>query len=355
MVVGIKDIAAYVGLSTSTVSRALNGYDDVAAETVKRVRDAASRLGYYPSASARNLRRQRTDKIGLALLYDSAYSTYNEFFAELIRLVAATAEKHDYNLVLFTHIGQEPTRLKRIAQTREVDGLLVMGDTPGLDGALSDLLSAEMPVVIIGRTPDHPAISFVYPDMQQAARLALRHLVELGHRRIGHISFVSSSRYSRDRYLAYRGALDELGLPFDGRLVAYASLEPESGARAMADLLALGEPPSAVYAYNDRLAIEVLQFLARRGLRVPQELAVIGFDDIRSARMTMPPLSTIRYSLNRIAEQAVSALLRPRAERDAAPLRLKLPVELVIRQSTAGQDRDDRRQSLLERSAMPAS
>ncbi len=104
MVVGIKDIAAYLGLSTSTVSRALNGYDDVAAETVRRVRHASLQLGYYPSASARNLRRQRTDKIGIALLFGSAFTTFNEFFAEVIRLVAAAAEKQNYNLVLYTHM-----------------------------------------------------------------------------------------------------------------------------------------------------------------------------------------------------------------------------------------------------------
>jgi LacI family repressor for deo operon, udp, cdd, tsx, nupC, and nupG len=339
MVVGIKDIAAYLELSTSTVSRALNGYDDVAAETVKRVRQAAEDLGYYPSASARNLRRRRTDKIGLALLYDSAYATFNEFFAEMIRLAAVAAERHDYNLVLYTHASQYPARLLKIAQTREVDGLLLLGDMPGIDAAIDGFVKAKMPFVVVGRMADNPAASCISPDVPAAARLALQHLVSLGHRRIGHISFVRTSRYSADRTVSYRTALEEFDLPFDPDLVAYASLEPESGARAMEALLALKSPPTAVTTYNDRLAIEALHYLARRGLRVPEDMAVVGYDDIRSAKMTNPPLTTIRYSLDCIADQAVSALLARQADADpyGQPVRSVVPVELVIRQSTAGQ------------------
>jgi LacI family transcriptional regulator len=336
MVVGIKDIAAYVGLSTSTVSRALNGYDDVAVDTVRRVQQAAGELGYYPSASARNLRCRRTEKIGLALLFDSAFATYNEFFAELIRLVAAAANRHDTNVVLYTHAGEDPSELTRIAQTREVDGLLVLGDMPGLDAALRRCQAAGMPFVILARMVDDPRMSCVSMDYQEAARLALSHLVGLGHRRIAYISFSNSSRYSRDRTACYSSALAELGLRYDARLVAYASLQPGSGAQAMEALLALDEPPTAVYLYNDRLAIEVLQHLGQREVRVPQEVALVGFDDIRSARMTNPSLTTVRYSLDMIAEQAVCAVLQQRAEPGAPPVRRVLPVELVVRQSTMG-------------------
>ena len=165
MVVGIKDIAAYVGLSTSTVSRALNGYEDVAVETVERVQRAARELGYYPSASARNLRRQRTDKIGLALLFDSAFATFNEFFAELIRLVAAAAYRYDTNLVLYTHAAAELGELTRIAQTREVDGLLVLGDVPGLDDTLRGFRGAGMPLVVLGRMVEDPTVSCISMDV----------------------------------------------------------------------------------------------------------------------------------------------------------------------------------------------
>jgi LacI family transcriptional regulator len=336
MVVGIKDIAAYLGLSTSTVSRALNGYDDVAAETVRRVRQASLQLGYFPSASARNLRRQCTDRIGLALLFGSAFTTSNEYFAEVIRLVAAAAEKHDDNLVLYTRVGDDPRKLARLAQTREVDGLILLGDVPGVDEAIQGLLAAQMPLVILGRPAEHLAVDYVTADTRQGARLALEHLAGLGHRRIGYISFSSASRYSLDRLAAYRAALAEVGAPFDERLVAYASLEPESGARAIETLLALPEPPTAVYVYNDRLAIEVLQHLSQRGAAVPKDLAVVGFDDIRAARHTAPPLTTIRYPLAEMAESAVSLLLARQAEPAGAPARLILPVELVVRQSTIG-------------------
>ncbi len=334
MVVGIKDIAAYLGLSTSTVSRALNGYDDVAAETVKRVRQAALQLGYYPSAAARNLRRRRTEMIGLALLFGSAYSTFNEFFAEVIRLVAAAAERRNYNLVLYTRSGDDPCRLARLAQTREVDGLLVLGDAPGIDAAIQSLQATGMPVIILGRAVENPEVGFITPNILQAARLALAHLVACGRQRIGYISFVKTSRYSQDRLAAYRTAMIEMGLTCDDDLVAYASLEPESGAQAIEALLARPDPPTAVYVYNDRLAIEVLQHLRRRQLHVPRDIAVIGFDDIRSARLTTPPLTTIRYPLAEIAEQAVGALLHHQAAGRTEPIRLILPVELIVRGST---------------------
>ncbi|MGC8780032.1 MAG: LacI family DNA-binding transcriptional regulator, partial [Anaerolineae bacterium] len=301
-----------------------------------RVRQAAQELGYYPSASARSLRRQRTDKIGLALLYGSAYTTFNEFFAELIRLVAAAAEKRDYNLVLYTGMGEDPCRLTRIAQSREVDGLLLIGDVPGVDRALQSLLIVGMPLVVLGRPVNDPQISYVTPDILQGARLALGHLVELGHRRIGYVSFVPSSRYSQNRCAAYRTALEELGLPFDERLIAYASLEPESSARALQALLALDDPPTAVYMFNDRMAIEVLRDLARRGIRVPQQVAIVGFDDIRSASMITPSLTTIRHPIAEVAEQAVGILLAHRPDPTAPVTRLTLPVELVIRESTTG-------------------
>lgn len=330
MVVGIKDIAAYVGLSTSTVSRALNGYTDVAAETMIRVQHAAQELGYSPSASARNLRRQRTDKIGLALLYDAAFATFNEYFAELIRLVAAAAEKRDYNLVLYTYAGKDPSALLRIAQAREVDGILLLGDVPALDRIIEWLLVAQMPFVILSRKVDHPEVNFVTPDNWDGARLAVRHLGSLGHRRIGHVAFVEGSRYSRERFSGYSAGLTELNLPYDESLVVNASLAPGSGAQAIATLLHLSVPPSAICVYNDRLAIEGLQYLRQYGVRVPQDLSVIGFDNIRSSGMTSPPLTTVHHPLDVVAEAAVAALLTA----SKTPVRLVVPVELVVRQST---------------------
>lgn len=331
MVVGIKDIAAYVELFPSTVSRALNGYPDVAAETIIRVQHAAQELGYYPSASARNLRRQRTDKIGLALLYDAAFATFNEYFAELIRLVAAAVEKRDYNLVLYTHAGKDSSALLRIAQTREVDGFLLLGEVPALDMIIERLLTARMPFVIVSRKVDHPEVNFVTPDNWDGARLAVRHLGALGHRRIGHVAFVEGSRYSRERFNGYCAGLAELGLPYDESLVVNASLAPGSGAQAIATLLQLAVPPTAVFVYNDRLAIEGLQYLRQCGVRVPQDLSIVGFDDIRSSGMTSPALTTIHQPLDKIAEAAVAALLSVHAQ----PVRLVVPVELVVRQSTA--------------------
>jgi LacI family transcriptional regulator len=338
MVVGIKDIAAYLGLSTSTVSRALNAYEDVAPETARRVEEAARALGYYPSASARNLRRRRTGKIGLALLYDAAFATFNEFFAELIRLIAAAIEREDYNLVLYTRAGESAAKLMRIAQAREVDGLLLLGDAPWQEQVQDDLLAAGLPFAHLHRTIADPRVSFITADNRAGGRLAARHLIELGHRRIGYLGFTAHSRSSLERLTGLREALEEAGLRYDPALVAHASLEPGSGARAALSLLDLPVPPTAIFAFNDRLAMEALLAISERGLHVPHDVAVVGFDDIRSSRMTVPPLTTIHQPLEVIAEQAVRALLAGGAgDGVTTPLRLVIPVELVVRGSTVAE------------------
>jgi LacI family transcriptional regulator len=220
--------------------------------------------------------------------------------------------------------------LLRIAQTREVDGILLLGEVPTLDMIIERLLSTRMPFVIVSRKVDHPEVNFVTPDNWDGARLAVHHLGALGHRRIGHVAFVEGSRYSRERFNGYCAGLAELGLPYDESLVVNASLAPGSGAQAIATLLQLAAPPTAVYVYNDRLAIEGLQYLRQRGVRVPQDLSIVGFDDIRSSGMTSPALTTIHQPLDRIAEAAVAALLSAHAQ----PVRLVVPVELVVRQSS---------------------
>jgi len=336
MPVTIKDIAAELGLSVSTVSKALNDYLDVSPETRQLVKETAQRLGYQPNATARSLRRRCTDKIGLLLFFqtrDSILTT--EYCFELIRGVALTAEKYGYNLVLYTTIAHREDQLKRVCGAQEVDGFILLG-AGRLSKAIALLSGETTPFVVLNRRVKRPDVSFIAPDNVAGARAAVRHLLELGHRRIGYIGRPDDPETDTDRLTGYRQALAEFDVPFDEQLVIPVSFELGSGCQAMNALLDLPTPPSAVFVFNDRLAIEALRAVNERGMQVPDDVALVGFDDIHSTQVTTPPLTTVHQPLLEMGSQAMQALLTHLTGESLAPIRLTLPVHLIVRGSTVG-------------------
>ena len=334
MPVTIKDIAKELGLSVSTVSKALNDYPDIAPETKRRVQELAQILDYYPSATARSLRRRHTNKIGLLLFLRVVGSSLtSEYEFELIRGVAFTAEKRGYNLVLYTTVTREADQLMRICRAREVDGLILIG-AGHLEELIAFLSREAIPFVVLNRRVEQPDVSFIAPDNVNGARAAVCHLLELGHRRIGYIGRPDDPETNIDRLAGYRQALAEFGVPFDERLIIPASFESGSGYRAMKALLDLPSPPTAVFAFNDHLAIEALQAVKERGLQVPADVALVGFDDIHSSLVTTPPLTTVHQPLLEMGSQAAQVLLDRIADDSLPPIRLTLPVHLVVRGST---------------------
>lgn len=332
MPITIKDVARHLGLSVSTVSKALNDYPDVSAETKARVVETAEVLGYHPSAAARSLRRHYTDRIGIV----NPSTTFNyDYFIELLRGVTVAAEQCDHNLVLYTNIHNQPERLRRICRAREVDGVILMS-ADDVTEAVDAFMAEDLPLVVLGRREERPEIPFIAPDAVAGGLLATRHLIELGHRRIGFLGSVLDAQTCGDRMDGYQQALREAGISFDPDLVAEAPFKPSGGCQAMEILVRQDPRPTAVVAISNTVAHEALRALADCGLRVPQDVAIVGFDDTWLSLMTTPPLTSVRQPLFEMGKQSVEMLLARIAHADQAARRIVCPVSLVVRESTLG-------------------
>ena len=336
MPVTIKDLSKTLGVSRSTISKALNDRPDVSPSTKARILQAARDLGYQPSAAARNLRRQRTNKIGLVVTYP--IHRVADFLAELIPGMATVAEDAEYNLILYTSMVGREERIKNLCRSREVDGIIIawpprLSETVTLSQLLAD---EEMPHIFLPRRVPHQAVSYLAADHVQGARLLTRHLIALGHQRIGFERLPEVYETDQDRHAGYGQALREADITYDPTLVIAANSEDaEYGWRSFDAFHALDEPPTAILFFTDPVAIRALSHAKARGIRVPQDLSIAGYDGILSSGVTEPALTTVRQSTAEMGELAAESLLKLIENGNAEPQQHVLPVELITRQSTA--------------------
>ncbi|WP_417555117.1 LacI family DNA-binding transcriptional regulator [Microbacterium sp.] len=321
----INDVAHAAGVSVATVSKAVNGRDGVAPATLAHVLSVVEELGYASSLVATSMRRRRTNVIGVLV------AEFEPFALQLLRGVSTELQGTRFDVMAYAgsvsagkHRGWERRSLSRLAGTL-IDGAIVVTPTTTPEAAV--------PIVAIDphEGPDGPAtVSVINVD---GARAATEHLISLGHRRIGHLRGRTDLISAQQREQGYREALEAAGIPFDPTLVAdggYRAADSTAGAHALLDL---ADRPTAVFAANDLSAIELLRVAAERGLRVPDELSVIGFDDISEAAAHVPQLSTVRQPLAEMGAAAVRLLLRmlDGGERED----IRMPAELVVRETTA--------------------
>ena len=335
MPVTIKELSKTLGVSRSTISKALNDRPDVSPFTKARVLQAVHDLGYQPSAAARSLRSQRTNKIGLVVNYP--IYRVSDYLAELIPGMAAAAEDGEYNLILYTSMAGSAERIKSLCRSREVDGIVIAWP-PRLSETveLSQLMTAEdMPHIFLPRRLPHPELSYVASDHVQGARQLTAHLIALGHRRIAFERLPEVYETDHDRHKGYRQALSEAGIAYDPALVVAAdSSQADYAERSFKAFLALPDPPTAILFFTDPVAMRALSLARSRNIRVPQDLSVAGYDGILASGVIEPPLTTVRQSAADIGRLAVKSLLRLIASGGAAPEQHILPVDLIARQST---------------------
>lgn len=339
MGVSIKDVAKRAGVSVKTVSNVVNDYEHVTDGTRARVRRAIEELNYRPNVSARNLRRARSGIIALAVPeLDEGY------FSELARLVIAAAGAESWTVLVDQTTGsrEREALVTEGIRTQLIDGLIFSPLATGRE----DLQNRRdrTPLVLLGeRIFDGPA-DHVAVDNVAAARAATEHLLELGRRRVAAIGRKSEAvvpATGRLRLEGYRQALAAAGLAYDDRLAATAERYGRAdGARAMAALLELDDPPDAVFCFTDLLALGALRTLLERGVRVPEDVALIGFDDIEDGRFSTPTLSTVSPAKEQIARLAVEFLLsRIAGGADIPPREVTADHTLLARESTLGRHR----------------
>lgn len=332
MSVTIEDIAKQLDLSVSTVSKALNGYSDVSRVTRDRILTAAQALGYHPNMAARSLRTQHTGKIGLVVNYP--INIVDDFLSELIPGAAAAAEEADYNIILYTSVGQYPERLVKICRAKEVDGLLLLWPAQ-LDETIHLMKQERMPYIVLPRRVPQADVSYIAADHMASGQLLARHLIELGHRRIGFINCPELHETSRDRHHSYRQALIDASIPYDETLViATDAQDSDNGKELLESFLNQEEPPTAILCFTDRIAMRILAAAHERGLAIPEELSIAGHDGILTSGMTVPALTTVRQPIPMIGRLAVESLLAHVADNTLSPSQHTLPVQLVVRDST---------------------
>jgi len=336
--VTIRELARLSGVSVGTVSRALNGYSDVSPETRERIMQLARSLEYTPTAAARMLVTQRSHVIGVFLETGEGHpDLQHPFFHEVMVGIKHCLGERGFDLLLFASEqpgnGFGPHSYEKRCRHHNVDGTVLMGVDPD-DEETRRLVRSTLPCVGVDVALTGPATGYVISDNRTGIHAAMRHLHELGHRRIAHITGLVETRPGGERLRAYRDALRDLGLGYRDEYVAYGDFYVESGRAATARLLALDEPPTAIVAASDLMVLGALRAASEAGVSVPGDLSLVGFDDIQLAGHLHPPLTTVRQDkagLGRAAGEALVACI----EGADAPAVTTLPVELIVRESTA--------------------
>jgi LacI family transcriptional regulator len=332
--VTIKDIAREVGLSVTTVSRALNNHDDVSVGTRRLVHEVARRLDYHPNAMARSLQNSRADAIGL-LIPPILHRAYDAFWLDFIGGAASACATAGSDLLLSAVSTSDGANddFKRLARGRRVDGLLLC-DIQQADPRIEYLRRTSLPFVAFGRTMGPQNYSFIDVDGAAGVRQAVEHLIQLGHRRIGYLGVSTKFSFSSFRLRGYQDALARAGIGYDERLV-HEGLTAPMAAAVMARLLDLSDRPTAVFASADFLALAAVKTARTMALDIPADLSVVVFDDGALVEGADPPLTAVNQPNRRLGEEAAELLLQ-RIARTEAPLvqRLVIP-SLTQRSSTA--------------------
>ena len=329
----MRDVAQRAGVSTSTVSHVLNRTRFVSEDLRERVMAAMRELEYHPNAAARMLSLRRSNAIGLIVS-----DIRNPFFASVTRGVEDVAQENGFTVVLCNsdeNLVKETACLKTL-QSRQVDGVL-LASAGAPDAQVSRLVHAGYPIVLVDRDLPHLALPAVLLDNEGAAYSAVRHLIDRGHRRIGMLSGSASISTTTERVAGYRRALREAGVEPDPALVISGESTSEGGAEATAALLDLDPPPTAMFSGNNLMSIGALHTITGRGLSVPDDVALVGFDDFPFpwSDAFRPHLTTgaqPTYELGRRAAEMLVQILR--APAPLPPQRLVLDGKLVIRESS---------------------
>ncbi len=327
----IRQIAKLAGISRSTVSRVLNDHPNVNAQTRERVLQVIDETGFRPDPIARSLSSRRAGIIGLVIPVTIRSLFEDPFFPRLMQGISQGCNSHDYTLSLFLlHTPEEEEKLyPRISRRQLLDGVIVTA-TRNRDPLIPQLLANRVPFVLHGRHED-PRVSFVEVDNATGAYMAVTHLVRLGRRRIGLITGPSSSLAAEDRKRGFLNALLERRVPVDEDLIIHGDFTENSSYEAMQRLLL--HEPDAVFVASDTMALGVLRALRNAGKRVPEEVAVVGFDDMPQAATANPPLTTVRQPIQEAGALAVEMLIDILDNGAEPPRRIILPTELVIRAS----------------------
>jgi DNA-binding LacI/PurR family transcriptional regulator len=331
----IKDIAKEAGVSHTTVSRALRGSHLISEETTKKVQAAACKLGYFPSAAARSLKTNRSQAVGVIVT-----NIDDPYFSEILQGIEEVAQSNNYSLFMAASQhdhGKERTIVQAMRQHR-VDGMIICSTTFS-DEQSQYFSKYGIPMVIVNNQAVEEYRYSIYHDDIDGSRQLTRHLIELGHRKIAYLGNSQSGRTTQDRLAGFCQEMQSARLPVPAHYVyEIPSNGPETSARAADYFLQIPERPTAIVCFNDMMAIGLLKTLQQRGLQVPEDISITGFDNIVFSNYTNPPLTTFDQPKRFIGQKAAELILRLL---DSAKMNVReekiqvLKGKLLVRESTA--------------------
>ena len=331
MAATILDVAKLCGYSKATVSRAFASPEQVSEKTRNKIYQAAQQLNYTPDAIARAMVRGRTDNIGF-IIYEKQYPVVmNPFYSPIFESVMQTCGRKGYSLFISSH-GDLKLPNGQTCVKKQLDGIILAGHSD--EQLVSDLRRQNMPVVLLNNELDMDDLTCITTDQYGGAALAMRHLIEKGHRRIGLLAGNFSPHVYMSRYNAYRDVLTENGCEIDPQLIKTIEPTVEDAIESTQKLLALENRPTALFCTNDTIAIGAVKAILRSGLRIPEDIAVVGYDDSENSRMIEPELTTVQVdktAMGRLAAERLIALIEGEDPRKET---IQTTVKLVVRKST---------------------
>ncbi len=334
----LAEVATAAGVSRMTASRALNGRSGVSDEVRAEIVRLASEMGYTLNRTAQKLSGGKSRVLGLV-----SVQMYSQFVSEVVTGALRAARAAGYEMLLYSLLDPADPLPGGVTQLlgQVADGVIAL--LPFTHDYLDHLAAAQVPVVTVEDAVEHVDYPCIASDSFQGAQVAVRHLADLGHRRIGFIAGNERLASAADRRRAYTEVLAERGLPREAALVARGDFTERAGFEAARRLLALPRRPTAIFAANDQSALGALSAAQTMGLRVPRDLSLVGFDDVPQAAEVQPQLTTVRQPMELMGKAAVHTLLALLAGLPAPSPMLTLPTELVIRASTAAPREPKRR------------
>lgn len=331
----IKEIAEKAGVSVSTVSRALNNYQDVNAKTREKIMDIASQFNYFPNAIAKSLVKKKSYTIGL-FFGDQVNSGFDHpFFLDVISAVREGAGNAGYDLLIFTNIHKERSTYTSLCRERGVDGifLILTGEGKKKNEQLIELQESGIPCVAIDLPLEGSRCSYVESNNFLGAKKAASHLLKLGHQKIAYIGGDEISKASFDRLHGYSAALNEAGIKADPNLVNLGYFSPLKAKEITGEVLSNFRDVTAFFAASDLMALSVIRFLNNEGYQVPEDYSVIGFDDIEEAESAK--LTTVRQHKRKMGSEAIQLLMEIIENQSFNPAPIVIPCDLVVRGSSS--------------------
>jgi len=328
MSVTIIDIAKQIGVSYTTVSRALNGKKGVSEKTRQRIIEEAKKMGYQPNALARGLVSKSTNTIGLIIP-----DITNPFFPDVARGVEDEARKENYNVFLCNSNWDTERELEILEALRQnrVDGIII---NPNSFSNIEFINQLGIPVVYLSTRVDEGESTYIGIDNIKGAMIAVDHLVECGYKRIAYVGGTIKSYSNNRRSKGYLMALEKHGIPKDQSIIVNGNFETQAGYEATKKLLESANPPDAVFAGNDIIALGVLQCAQEMGLKIPEDFGIVGFDDIYSSGLPQVQLTTVALPKKFLGKKAFDLLLEKLKEEETGVVQYAIKPKLVVRKTT---------------------